>query len=82
MGEPGEQFEKRFIFDEPRILQRICHVVDIRRLYRAGPCHVAVAVLDVLFLFGKNILRQRDLCGSLLLVQRQHVAGRHPAGAG
>ena len=82
VGDLGKELEKPLILDDPRVLERAGDIVDVRALDGARAGDDAVCVLDLHLLLGEDILREINGRRDLLFIEREHVARRHPAGAG
>ena len=85
MGQGGKGLEDELVFDQTILRKQIGHVVHVGHRDRFGD-GLARAVgggpLHLPLLLGKDLLRQGDHGGMLLLVQSQQVAGPGPAQAG
>ena len=75
-------FKQPAILDQTCLLQGIAEILDIRMADRFLSGHHAVFILDVDNFALEDTLRQHDRRGKALLVEGQHIAGRHPGQAG
>ena len=81
-GHLTKQIEQPLVFNQSRILQGIGYIVHVRMGHPLGTGLVALLVKGIHRFRLENGHRQRHHSGKILLVQRQHITGRHPGQTG